>query len=347
MLLKEGYEVIALAPADGKEKLLEASGLRFVDLPSLQQYGNGPVRDVLLYQILVRKYVELRPDLVLHFTIKPNIYGSLAARKAKVPAIATITGLGTTWLNGRLLKKVTQALYRISLPASNVIVGQNAHDLESLQKIGVNAKEWQLIPGSGIDMEEFAPYEQLAPAPPYHFLFLGRMLIDKGIEELFNAWDQLHHLLPDTYLHLVGELDHKHPRCIPEKVWQAGLALPRVVYHGYQERVREYIGRSQVVILPSYREGIPRSLLESMSMGKPIIATDVPGCRELAVPRKTGWRVAARSSAALAEAILEASRSKPEELTQMGSNGRKLVCEGYSEAIVTQQYLEIIRGLLG
>ncbi len=346
MLLLEGYEVIALAPADGKEKLLEDAGLRFVNLPSLQQYGNGPVRDVQLYRTLVKNYAELRPALVLHFTIKPNIYGSLAAKKVNIPSIATITGLGTTWLNGVLLKKITQALYRYSLPSCNVIVGQNAHDLESLQKIGVKAKEWQLIPGSGIDMDEFAPGDLAAPAAAKHFLFLGRMLIDKGLEELFNAWHQIHHLLPDAHLHLVGELDPQHPRCIPERVWEAGIALPRVVYHGYQEQVCQYIGRSQVVILPSYREGIPRSLLESMSMGKPIIATDVPGCRELAVPRKTGWRVPARSSAALAEAMLQAYRSKPEELTQLGSNGRKLVREGYSEAIVAQQYLEIIQELL-
>ncbi|MGH1433662.1 MAG: glycosyltransferase family 4 protein [Lewinella sp.] len=347
MLLQEGYNVIALAPADGKEKLLEKAGLRFIDLSSLQQYGNGPVSDVLLYKTLVRKYGDLRPDLILHFTIKPNIYGSVAAQKVGIPSIATITGLGTTWLNGVLLRKITQALYRFSLPASNVIVGQNAHDLESLQKIGVKAKEWQLIPGSGIDMDEFAPNDLVVSSPAKHFLFLGRMLIDKGLEELFNAWHQIHHLLPDAHLHLVGELDRQHPRCIPEKIWTAGIDLPRVAYHGYQENVRQYIGRSQVVILPSYREGIPRSLLESMSMGKPIIATDVPGCRELAVPRKTGWRVPARSSAALAEAILQASRSKPEELSQLGNNGRKLVQEGYSETIVAQQYLEIIQDLLG
>lgn len=347
MLLHEGYDVVALAPADGKEKLLEEAGLRFVDLPSLQQYGNGPVSDILLYRTLVRMYEALRPDLILHFTIKPNIYGSVAAKKAGIPSIATITGLGTTWLNGLLLRKVTQALYRFSLPASNAIVGQNAHDLEALQKIGVKAKEWQLIPGSGIDMIEFAPNDLVAASSAKHFLFLGRMLIDKGLEELFNAWHQIHHLLPDAHLHLVGELDRQHPRCIPEKIWKTGIDLPRVVYHGYQEDVRQYIGRSQVVILPSYREGIPRSLLESMSMGKSIIATDVPGCRELAVPRKTGWRVPARSSAALAEAILQASRSKPEELSQLGNNGRKLVREGYSEAIVAQQYLEIMKDLLG
>lgn len=347
MLLREGYDVIALAPADGKEQMLEEAGLRFVDLPSLRQYGNGPISDVVLYRTLVRKYQELQPDLILHFTIKPNIYGSVAARKVGIRSVATITGLGTTWLNGMLLRKITQVLYRYSLPATNAIVGQNAHDLESLQRIGVKANEWQLIPGSGIDMDEFSSTLPAVPAPARHFLFLGRMLIDKGLEELFNAWHQIHHLLPDVHLHLVGELDQQHPRCIPEKVWQAGTALPRVVYHDYQEDVRPYIDRSQIVILPSYREGIPRSLLESMSMGKPIIATDVPGCRELAVPRKTGWRVPARSSAALAEAMLQAARSKPEELTQLGSNGRKLVRDGYSEAIVAQQYLEIIKELLG
>ena len=179
MLLKEGYEVIALAPADGKEQLLKDAGLRFVDLPSLQQYGNGPLRDIFLYRTLVSKYQELQPDLILHFTIKPNIYGSVAAKKAGIPSIATITGLGTTWLNGVLLRKITQMLYRYSLPASNVIVGQNAHDLESLQKIGVKAHEWQLIPGSGININEFAPTAPVVAASAKQFLLVGPHILDQ------------------------------------------------------------------------------------------------------------------------------------------------------------------------
>ena len=344
-LLQHDYELIALAPADGKEYLLQDAGLTFHPLPTLKRFGNSPWGDVL-YRALLREYRRLKPGLVLHFTVKPNIYGSLAARQARVPSIATITGLGTTWLNGSLLRRITIRLYRTSLPAADVVVGQNAHDLEDLQKIGVRARRWQLIPGSGIDTTYFRP--QLLPeyaAEERHFLFLGRMLIDKGVEELFNAWRQIFHLLPDAHLHLVGELDPQHPRCVPQATWQRLLQLPRVHFHAYQEQVRDFIRRSHVVILPSYREGIPRSLLEAMAMGKPVISTDVPGCRELVISGRNGWRIPARSSAALAEALLQANRASTLELEQLGEQGRQLVVNGYQETIIAEQYLELINEL--
>lgn len=346
-LLDQDYQVVALAPADGQEESLKRVGIDFVALPELRRFANSPWLDYRLLRALVNAYRRIAPDVIFHFTVKPNIYGSLAAHKVGCPSIATITGLGTTWLNGALLRWATTKLYRYSLPKAEAVIGQNAHDLEELQRIGVVAKRWQLIPGSGVDLQHFTPQEM----PEYadgerHFLFLGRMLIDKGVLELFNAWRQIHHLLPDGHLHLVGEFNTSHPRTIPVKEWEVGLKLPRVTFHGYQEEVRNHLQSSHVVILPSYREGMPRSLLEAMAMGKPIIATDVPGCRELTIPRRNGWRIPARSSAALAEAILQADRSSNVLLADLGRQGRQLVEGGYSETIVAQQYLELIEEIL-
>ncbi|MEL6656572.1 MAG: glycosyltransferase family 4 protein [Bacteroidota bacterium] len=345
-LLQQDYEVIALAPADGKEHFLREAGIDFHPLPALKRLSSSPWEDFLLLRDLVREYRRLQPSVILHFTVKPNIYGSLAARWVKVPSIATITGLGTTWLNGPLLRRLTIRLYRASLPAAEVVVGQNAHDLEDLQKIGVRARRWQLIPGSGIDTTFFHPL----PMPVYdnderHFLFLGRMLIDKGVVELLHAWRQIHHLLPNAHLHLVGELDPAHPRCVPSDIWRQLVELPRVHFHAYQEQVRDFLSKSHVVILPSYREGIPRSILEAMAMGKPVISTDVPGCRELVISGHNGWRIPARSSAALAEAILQANRVRLLELEQLGERGRKLVVEGYRKTIIAEQYLDLIEEL--
>lgn len=346
-LVREQYQLIALAPADGAERLLEAAGIRFVPLPRLHRFANSPWSDYRLLRHLKQIYQELAPQLILHFTVKPNIYGTLAASSAGIPAIATITGLGTTWLNGSLLRRITTSLYKYSLPRAEVVVCQNAHDIEDLQKMGVRACRWQLIPGSGIDIGDFKP----ASLPEYavderHFLFLGRMLIDKGVLELLNAWRQIYHLLPNTYLHLVGELDAEHPRCVPMELWEAGIKLPRVQFYDYQEDVRPFLQRNHVVILPSYREGIPRSLLEAMAMAKPIITTDVPGCRELVNNGKNGWRVPARSSAGLAEALLKANRATLSDLQELGAAGRKIVEEGYSEDIVAGQYLELLQEIL-
>lgn len=345
-LLAEGYDVIALAPADGKEQALIEAGLTFIELEELERFQNSPIGDFRLLQRLRQVYRKVRADVILHFTIKPNIYGTLAAYQAGIPSLVTITGLGTTWLNGRWLKYLSQELYRRSLPYADAVIGQNAHDIEALQKVGVQAKSWQLIPGSGIDTVTFYPTDRKRPKSEVVFLYLGRMLIDKGIAELLTAWRQIHHLMPNARLQLVGEYDEVHPRCIDAKIWSQRNKLPRVECHSFQEDVRPFIGESSVVVLPSYREGIPRSLLEAMAMAKPVIATDVPGCRELALPGETGWRVPPRSAAALAEALLLAYRMNPNTRANLGLQGRDLVTDGYSEMIVADQYLAIIRSIL-
>lgn len=316
-----------------------------INLPFLKRYASIPLADYFLYRQL-RKYYRLhQPDIVLHFTIKPNIFGSMAAKHEGVFSVATITGLGTTWLNGRVLKWMTQLLYRYSLPMANIVVGQNAHDIEALQKIGVVASKWQLIPGSGVDTDYFCA-DAVKKEGVFTFLFIGRMLIDKGLSELFSAWRQVEHMLPQAELHLLGDFDDSHPRCISKDIWQQGVKLPRLIYHPFKKDVRPFIRESDVVILPSYREGIPRSLLEAMAMKRPIIATDAPGCRELAVPGKNGWRIHSRSSAELAEALLMAYRTSLTERENYGEAGRKMIMDGYSNKIVAAHYLEIIQELI-
>lgn len=345
-LLAEGYTVVALAPADGREAALVAAGIAFIPLPELKPVSKSPFHEWRLYRQLKVHYRVIRPAAILHFTIKPNIFGSMAANAVGISSIATITGLGTTWLNGSLLKISTKLLYRYSLSLPNAVVGQNAYDLETLRYVGVKARQWQLIPGSGVDTETFTPSPVEDANGPVRFLFIGRMLIDKGLEELFSAWQQIHQLLPHAQLELLGEFDAGHPRCISKTVWKNGLSLPRVTSHGYHDDVRPFIQKASVIVLPSYREGIPRSLLEALAMGRPVIATDVAGCRELAIPNKTGWRIPAHSSAALAEALLEAYRLDNTERKQFGLTGRKLVEEGYSETIVAGQYLGLIEEVL-
>lgn len=345
-LLREGYHVVALAPADGKEAALIAAGVAFIPLPELHPVSKSPVHEWILYQQLKRHYASLQPAIVLHFTIKPNVFGSIAASVVGIPSIATITGLGTTWLNGAWLKIFTKMLYRYSLALPAAVVGQNAHDLETLQHIGVVTRQWQLIPGSGVNTRLFTPNIPSAARTTVQFLFIGRMLIDKGLDELFSAWQQIHHLLPHAKLDLLGEFDEMHPRCISKSIWKRGLDLPRVTYQGYHDDVRPFVEAACIVILPSYREGIPRSLLEALAMGRPVIATDVAGCRELAIPGRTGWRIPAHSSAALAEALLDAYRTDRNQRMQLGLAGRKLVEEGYSEEIVAAQYLGLIADVL-
>lgn len=344
-LLANGFEVYAFAPIDAAAEILEKKGVKVLDLPLLKRYVSIPLSDYFLYRYLCKYYQMYRPDMILHFTIKLNIFGSLAAGNTNSLSVATITGLGTSWLNGRLLKWVTQLLYRHSLPLANIVVGQNAQDIEALQKIGVKAKQWQLIPGSGVDMDHFCA-DSKPKENTFVFLFIGRMLIDKGVEELFDAWQEVHGLLPHAELHLLGGFDEKHPRCISKERWQRDLQLPRLVYHSFKKDVRPYIRKADVVILPSYREGVPRSLLEAMAMSRPVIATNVPGCRELAIPGKTGWRIEARSSGDLAKKLQIACKTASKELEMYGENGQRMITDRYSNKIVASHYLQIIHQLL-
>lgn len=344
-LIKADYRVVALAPADGFEHSLESAGITFYPLPELRPYGRFLPSELRLYYRLLSVYQALQPDVILHFTIKPNLFGSIVAKKLGLPSVVNITGLGTTWLTTSVQRRMTEALYRQCLPAASIVVVQNETDLQELQRIVARAKSWQLIPGSGIDLKHFEPQPKCT-SDTFRFLYLGRMLVDKGLRELFSAWSQVSSTLPAATLDLLGEYDEAHPRCLDKASWEAGLALERVHYHRYQADVRSFIQDADVVVLPSYREGVPRSLLEALAMARPIIATNTPGCRELALPRQTGWRIPTHSVSSLADAMQAAYNTPQQTLEQFGMYGRKVVAATYDADLIAQQYLDLIRTLV-
>lgn len=344
-LLVEGYHITALAPEDGYESDLRSAGIKFVALPALQPHQQSWRQDLALLAVLRRKYRALNPDLILHFTIKPNIYGSIVARWCGIQSVANVTGLGTTRLSGPWVWWRTAQMYRHAFRGVAAVVCQNASDQNNLQAIKARPIRWHLIPGSGVDTDLFRP-QNLPEVPPFRFLFVGRILVDKGIGELFDAWRRLHPVLPQAELHVVGSRPEDHPHMLDETQWQAGLALPRLHYHGRVEEVLSLLYQTQVLVLPSYREGLSRALLEAMATARPIITTDVPGCRELVVDQKTGWLVPAQHVDALAQAMQQAFVTPIEQLQAMGKEASRLVEEQYSAARIGSHYLKLVNSLL-
>ena len=345
-LLQQGNSVAALAAPDAYVEELRAAGIVFHPLPVLGDYRATPTKALTLYRQLRRVYAELRPAVILHFTIQANTVGSLVASHLRLPSVATITGLGTTWLRTPRSRWLVSLLYRWTLPRASAVVIQNQADQAALTAAGVRGARWQHIAGSGVDVDYYRPRTDTVLPPSRRFLYVGRMLIDKGIEELFTAWELACRDSLVGELHLVGERPPVHPRVIPSGIWEWGLRLPRVTMHPAQEDIRPHLLQSHFVVLPSYREGLSLTLLEALATRTPIITTLVPGCRELIEQVRTGWGVPPHDPRALADALLDASRTEATTWQRMGQNGRQLIERAYSAPVVAEQYVHLVRQLM-
>ena len=337
-LREQGYEPVVIAPIDpdGEERMTKLGLERIVI--HIDRSGLNPFADfglMLTYRSILKR---LRPIAYLGFTIKPNVYGCIAARMLGVPALANISGLGTVFIRrGPLLALVT-ALYRFALSRAAVVFFQNPDDRALfVERRIVRPDQARLLPGSGVDLDRFKP----APLPdgPVTFLFIGRLLGDKGVREFIEAARQLRRELPDARFELLGPLDEGNRTAIGKDELDRWVAEGAIDYLGGTDDVRPFIARATVVVLPSYREGLPRSLLEAGAMARPAVATDVPGCREAVVDGETGFLCRARDSRSLAEAMKRLATLSGEERKAMGVAARRRVEEKFSETVVISAYL--------
>jgi glycosyltransferase involved in cell wall biosynthesis len=343
-LIGEGYDVVVAAPADGHESGLADEQVRFVPL-QVDRSGMNPVTDLQLlgrYRQLMR---DLRPAAFLGFTIKPNVYGSLAARAAGVPSINNISGLGTMFLGKGWQSLLAHRLYRLALRRSPTVLFQNPDDRQLFVEAGtVRSEQAKVIPGSGIDLARFTPAPVAADMPPT-FLFIGRLLADKGVREFVEAARLVRQELPSAKFEMLGETDPGNRTTIlPEEIdrWRR---TGNVHLLGETVDVRPYISRSTAVVLPSYREGLPRVLLEAAAMARPLIASDVPGCRSIVEHERNGLLCMVRDAGSLADAIFRMIRLPREERAAMGQAARATVEAKFSEQQVIQAYLAALRDI--
>ena len=343
-LLADGHRLTVLAPPDGCGPELEAMGCRVVPL-EVDRKGLSPLRDAGLMWRIRRVLRRDRPDLVLSFTIKNNIFGAFAARLTAVPFVPNVTGLGTAFLSGRALQTLVETLYRSAFARAPVVFFQNADDQALfLQRRLVKPDQARRLPGSGIDLDRFAATSLPARAPgdgPV-FLMIARVLRDKGAVEYAQAAQALKATHPRARVQLLGPMDAVNRSAIdPAEVarWQAEGWIE---YLGETDDVRPYIAAADCVVLPSYREGAPRTLLEAAAMARPLIATDVPGCRDMVEDGKTGFLCPVRDAAGLAQAMTRFSTLSRPEMAEMGAAGRAKIAREYDQALVIAAYRDLI-----
>jgi glycosyltransferase involved in cell wall biosynthesis len=344
-LQREGYRVSALAPPDRYSERLEGIGVAYQPI-AMDRQGISPVRDLLLLWRYYRLLGRVRPDIYLGYTPKPNIYGSLAAHARGIPVINNVAGLGTAFIRRGWLTLVVKALYRLAFARSRLVFFQNEEDLRQFVDSGiVRAARARLLPGSGIDLARFAPAGARAEGP-VTFLLIGRLLWDKGVGEYAAAARLLRDRLPEARFQLLGPLDVPNRTAVSRAEVAGWVAEGLIDYLGEADDVRPFIAAADCIVLPSYREGLPRTLLEGAAMARPLIATDVPGCRAVVDHGGNGLLCAAHDARALAEAMLEMARLSPEERDALGAAGRAKVEAGFGDRIVVGRYLEAVREAL-
>ena len=346
-LQEAGHTVTLVAPEDEHAGLLRELGYRLVTV-RMDRRGIHPGRDLTYLRELYRVYRRVRPDVVLHFTVKPNIYGTVAAHRLGIRAVNTVSGLGTVFLKKGAVSWVAQQLYRISFRWADRVLFHNPDDHALFVARGlVAADRAAVIPGSGVDVHHYAPVDA-APADdqPFTFLVIARLLIDKGVIEYAEAARQLRQRGIPARFQLLGARDPQHRRGIPNATVDAWVDEGLIDYLGTTDDVRPFITRADAVVLPSYREGLPRTLLEAASMEKPLVTTDTPGCRHVVADGHNGLLCRARDAADLADALYRLQQLSATERQRMGQRGRALVAQRFSEEYVINQYLYHCRNMI-
>lgn len=344
-LQSAGYQVVCFAPTDKYVSYLAKENIEVHPITQLRRKGKNPVKDLSLVRELEKAYLAHQISLAIHFTIKPNIYGSVAAHRTGIPSISVVTGLGYTFLSNGLSSRVAKYLYRYAFKKNQLTIFQNPDDRDLfIQQKLVSGERSAVVLGSGIDIDEYKMDTPVPPSPTY--LFVGRLLYDKGIRELLDGFLQYSEKYPDARLTVLGDPDPQNPSSITEQELTYYRNQKGIEFIGFQNDVRPYIRNAATVILPSYREGVPRTLLEPLSIGRPLITTDVPGCREVVIPRHNGWMIPPHDSRALASALEEFHITTPERKQEMGRNSRLLAETRFSTHVVNKQYLDWVEKIL-
>ncbi|MBJ7533230.1 glycosyltransferase family 4 protein [Rhodomicrobium vannielii ATCC 17100] len=348
-LIAEGYDVVAIAPTDGHVPRLEAMGCQFIPLP-IDSKGTNPAKDASLFLRYLSVLRRERPVAYLGYTIKPNVYGSLAAQRLAIPVINNVSGLGTAFIRDTWLTKIVKRLYGTALANSHCVFFQNDDDRGLFVSAGlVAAEQTRLVPGSGIDLTRFAPVEGEpgTNGNGCRFLLIARLVFDKGVREYVDAARIVQAARPDASFQLMGFLDVENRTAVSRTDVDRWVAEGVIDFLGQADDVRPHIAAADCVVLPSYREGTPRTLLEAAALGKPIVATDVPGCREVVDDGETGLLCRVRDAEDLAAKMNEIIDMGHERRLAMGQAGRAKMERQFDERLVTDAYLAALRECVG
>jgi glycosyltransferase involved in cell wall biosynthesis len=344
-LLNESLDVWIQTEFDGYESRLGLPPTRTLPL-DIDRKGVSPFRDVCTVGSVLRAIRTVNADVCLLYTIKPIVYGGVACRIARIPYVANVTGLGTAFIGKRWIRWIAILLYRTGLRSASRVFFQNKVDMALFLEHGMARPEQSsLLPGSGIDLDRFsvAPYPD---SQDMSFLLIARMLRDKGVGEFVEAARIVRTTFPQTRFQLLGPVDAVNRTAVSRDTINSWVREGIVEYLGETDDVRPFIAAAHCIVLPSYREGTPRSLLEAAAMGRPVIATDAVGCRDVVDDGSTGFLCKVADAEDLARSMVAMLALSVKDRAEMGLKGRTRVERVYDERIVINEYLQLVRSLV-
>ncbi len=345
-LIDRDYEVILISPIDDYSKRLKDLGCKHYSI-KLDNKGTNPIKDINLMYQFYQLFTKIEPDILLIFTIKPNIYGGIVAKILNIPTINVISGLGTVFLDNKISSQIARWLYKVSFSGNRVLFENLDDSMEFIRQNLINKNQATLIPGSGIDTDSFRPKLNIKRYNrDITFLLIARLIRDKGIVEYIDAIRVVKEKYPNAKFKILGSYYFDNPSSISKDEVDSWVAEGLIEYLGYTDAVLEEIERVDCIVLPSYREGLSRVLLEAGSMSKPIITTNVAGCKEVVEDNYNGFLVPPKDSKSLAIAMEKMIELSPKERDIMGILGRLKVIDEFEEKIVVKKYLSVISSYL-
>lgn len=351
-LVKQHHIVYAFTSDYTKEELVRIAALGAIPMTyKLNRGGLNPWSDMKATYVLSKKIKKIAPDIVLSYFSKPVIFGTLAAKMAKVPqVIGMLEGLGYSFTDQpeginkktKLIKKIQVFLYRIALPLLDKIIFLNPNDPKDLlEKHQIKVRQVEVLGGIGLNLNEYNYQVVVNTQAPIKFLFIGRLLKEKGIHDFISAVKKVKERYPETQFTVLGEIDISNPGALQQSELDELISLKIVNYPGHVDNVKDWIASSHVFVLPSYREGVPRSTQEAMAIGRPVITTDVPGCRETVINGVNGFLVEKWNPEALAEKMLYFIEH-PEQIEKMGYESYKIAKDKFDADKVNKRLLNML-----
>ena len=334
-LIEQGDKVYISLPYGKLVEPLKKMGCKFIDTP-VDRRGINPINDfklLLEYKKIVKK---VEPDLILTYTIKPNIYGGLVSRLTKTPYIVNITGLGTAFQENGILKKVIIALYKVALGRVKNVFFENEGNKQVFIDNHIIKKETAVVMnGAGVNLEEY-PFTPMPQGNPIRFLFIGRVMKEKGVDELFEVAKRIKKEYDNVEFDIVGPFEDDYEEIV-KKLQGEGI----INYYGYQEDVRPFIAKCHCFVLPSYHEGMANTLLEAAAMGRPLITSNIYGCKEAIA--KNGFVCEVRDSEELYKKIMDFIDLTDKQKINMSKISRKVVEHKFDKKLIVRKVKEYIK----
>ena len=333
--LKKHANVTVAVPHNDRWEELHKLADRVIELP-VDRRGRNPLHDSNLFQQYRAMLKEVKPDLVLTYTIKPNIYGGLACRMAHIPYAVNITGLGSAIENGGWLKRFVLMLYKLALKGAKVVFFENTGNRDTLVAAGVvpNGRD-VVLNGAGVNLEDY-PCQTYPQEGPVRFLFVGRVMHEKGVDELFAAAKRMKQKYGDgVEFHIVGSFEEAY-KPVMDELEQAGV----VKFHGYQSNIKSFYAMASCIVLPSYHEGMSNVLLEAAASGRPLITSDIPGCREAVENGVSGYLRPIKDADALYAAMQRFAELPEGWRAEMGRCGRDRMEQNFSKTAVVAEMIK-------